>query len=82
MGLMEWSFVTATPYGAIISIDGSMVNEGTVTALCKAEGWEIEHSAFASNEHLDRWHLILSRPFAQARPTASNLDDAVMIGAA
>ena len=79
----EWSFITAHPNGEIISIDGK-VQETTlkVRDLCTGEGWDIDHAAIDSGPDYALWRLILSRPFAQARPTASNLDDAVMIGAA
>ena len=78
----EWSFITAHADGLLISQDGRLPKnpQTTVRDVCTGGGWDVEHATF--DTQLDYWRLILSRPFAQARPTTSNLDDAVMIGAA
>jgi hypothetical protein len=70
----EWMFCTTQTDGALISVDGKIPNDfviHNVQGLCKRDGWDVEHAVL--DKEMGYWHLILSRPFAQARPTASLL---------
>jgi hypothetical protein len=80
MSLLEWSFVTATTDGRIISMDGFTPNvEVYVQDVCKTDGWDVEHANFDS-EPPTFWQLILSRPLQPMMPTRGHLDDAVIVG--
>jgi hypothetical protein len=84
MGLMEWSFVTATTDGHIVSLDGRIPQHPlTVRDLCTGDGWDVEHATIT--DHPDAptyWRLILSRPLQPMMPTRGHLDDSVIVGIA
>lgn len=75
----EWSFISATMDGDIISRDGFIPKQSTtVRDICTGEGWDIEHAALDTSEPY-YWRLILSRPFSSAH-RRTHLDDSVLVG--
>lgn len=79
----EWCFITATPDGRIVSMDGAVFDgNNTIQGFCQVTNWEIEHAAFdsVSGDEPAYWRLILSRPYTLSTRTPS--EPAAFVGVA